>query len=468
MDKKNDNFDKSKSLTSNTDKEKSSDSQSLEQSKEELFQLKKELEAKKKLLEQKLNEIGKSSGENDDNEKNVLPLEKKRRIVVKTNKQSVRPYEENEAENDINKRPKLGVKNILNSDTEKPNEDIFKVVDATIKTTDKVTAKPVLEAKEKKRSGNTNMYKKTPEKPHVDGEYASKIKDQLFDRPMLKKKSEQIMQYDEMPIIDEVVNKNSQVKSFIADDARKVNSRYNRVNLPKFDKDTERTRIFRHELKYYINEADYTMLRNSLNCLLKHDENADEKGEYYIRSLYFDDYMNTALVDKRAGIENRRKYRVRIYGLRDNFIRLERKNKTKDFISKDNLTLSKAEYDSIIVGDMDFLLKKNNPLAHDFYYEMKTKKLKPAVIVDYVREAYVHPIRNLRITFDRNVKSGRYDTSIFSKDVALAPALPPGSVVLEVKFEKGLPDYIIGVLNSITTCRREAISKYALCRKYEG
>ena len=311
----------------------------------------------------------------------------------------------------------------------------------------------------KENSGET-------ERTHIQPEEAA-------PRPMLKTKGQPVQEYDETTLAKESVMQGINVKSISNVPVRHMMKRSEASELDDslpsktYNGEDEEQRIFRHELKYYISEADYYLLRNSLNCLLKHDGNAGENGDYYIRSLYFDDYKNSALVDKLSGVESRKKYRIRIYGLKDDFIRLERKNKTKDYISKDNLVLTREEYDKIIDGNIEFLLKKPEQVAKDFYYEIKTKNLKPAVIVDYVREAYVHPIRNLRITFDKVVKSGRYATSIFDPDVPLATVLPPGTVVLEIKFQKGMPDYLIGVLNTVIASQRSAISKYTLCRKYE-
>jgi len=317
--------------------------------------------------------------------------------------------------------------------------------------------------------------KNIDEKRKIDIEEAdeSRLSD-FAPRPMLKPKEEKAPQYDEETLAKESVLQEVKVKSLGKEPSRRAIKKGSISELDegrktvKSDDDTKEEKVYRHELKYYISEADYYMLRNSLNSLLRHDSNAGDNGDYYIRSLYFDDYKNSALVEKLSGIENRKKYRIRIYGLSDSLIRLERKNKNKDFISKDNLILTREEYDKIIKKDVGFLQKKDSQLAKDFYYEIKTKRLEPAVIVDYVREAYVHPIRNLRVTFDKVVKTGRYATSIFDEGVPLASVLPPGTVVLEIKFQKGLPDYLIGVLNTITASQRSAISKYALCRKYES
>lgn len=56
---------------------------------------------------------------------------------------------------------------------------------------------------------------------------------------------------------------------------------------------------FRHELKYYINYNDYISVRNRIKYVLKLDQNADESGEYFIRSLYYDDIYDSALYEKK-------------------------------------------------------------------------------------------------------------------------------------------------------------------------
>ncbi len=285
-------------------------------------------------------------------------------------------------------------------------------------------------------------------------------------RPMLRPKGQEKPKYDDAKLAVQAAAQDVRIRSLEAAEARK-SPMIKTSARPKRAIRADSERVYRHELKYYISEADYILLSRQLNALLKHDENAGADGDYYIRSLYFDDFKNTALVEKLAGVEKRKKYRIRIYGLKDDMIRLERKNKDKDFISKDSLKLSRAEYDKIMAGDVGFLLKKDNQLAKDFYYEVKTKNLKPTVIVDYVREAYVHPIKNLRITFDKMVKTGRGATDMFDGKVPLATVLKPGTVVMEVKFQHGLPDYLIAVLNTAKAAQRSAISKYALCRKYE-
>ena len=217
---------------------------------------------------------------------------------------------------------------------------------------------------------------------------------------------------------------------------------------------------YRHELKYYINYIDYLSVRQSLRHLLESDSNADKNGDYIIRSLYFDDLGDSALRKKIAGVDNRDKYRIRIYNFSNDVIKLEKKIKNNGYIRKDTITLSEDEYDAIMAGETE-------SLAHEMYLQMKQNMLRPRVIVDYTREAYVMDYQRVRITFDKDLKSTSINGSIFDPDLPTIPMLDRGMVVLEVKFGQYLPDFIRGVLWTLEAPRRSAISKYTICRKYD-
>lgn len=223
----------------------------------------------------------------------------------------------------------------------------------------------------------------------------------------------------------------------------------------------------RHELKYYINYRDYIMLRSSLKSLISADPNTDGNNSYYVRSLYFDDIYNTALTEKIAGSDYRKKYRVRIYNFRDDNIKLEKKFKIGQYIGKKSINLTHDEYDSIIAGDCGFLLDRGEELAKEFYLQMKSNLLRPKVIVDYVREAYVSQFEDCRITFDKDLKASIMLKDIFDPDAPMMPMYDSGVMVLEVKFNKHLPITVKRVLNTITAAERCAISKYVISRRFE-
>ena len=103
---------------------------------------------------------------------------------------------------------------------------------------------------------------------------------------------------------------------------------------------------YRHELKYLISYADKAELVVRLAPVLHLDPHA-QQGGYFIRSLYFDDYWNTAYEEKDAGVLLRKKYRIRIYNCSDRSIKLERKKKFGSYIYKEAAPLTHAEFDAI-------------------------------------------------------------------------------------------------------------------------
>ena len=58
---------------------------------------------------------------------------------------------------------------------------------------------------------------------------------------------------------------------------------------------------YRHELKFLINEGEHAALACRMAPVFKLDKHA-QAGGYTIRSLYYDDYCNSAYEEKDAGI----------------------------------------------------------------------------------------------------------------------------------------------------------------------
>ena len=118
--------------------------------------------------------------------------------------------------------------------------------------------------------------------------------------------------------------------------------------------------------------------------------------------------------------------------------------------------------DKIIDGNYD--IDTDNEILKKFIIDIKTRHLIPSVIVDYERVAYTYPISTVRITFDFNIKSGRYNYNLFDNDSSLTSVIDDNLVVLEVKFDEVLPLHIATVLETIPSFR-QAVSKFALCRE---
>ncbi|TCJ02764.1 polyphosphate polymerase domain-containing protein [Cytobacillus praedii] len=220
----------------------------------------------------------------------------------------------------------------------------------------------------------------------------------------------------------------------------------------------------RHELKFYINVSEYEILRKKLQIVLKKDENMVNEEGYHIRSLYFDNVYDSDLFEKNYGIYKRKKFRVRIYNQSDQIIKLEKKNRYGEMINKESISISRDEYERLLMWDYDFLLDKKASAAKDFYLFMRTQHMSPKIIVDYVREAYMENIEDVRITFDKYLNAAINSIDIFEKDIVTIEALNEPLMIMEVKFNSYLPDYIRDILQ-LDSHQRSAISKYVICRE---
>ena len=225
----------------------------------------------------------------------------------------------------------------------------------------------------------------------------------------------------------------------------------------------------RHELKFFISPVQYQVLSRTLKATLNPDPNGDENNQYHIRSLYFDTAYDSALYDKINGTANRDKYRIRIYNFSDQMIRLECKSKFRDLISKRSVRITRDLAEQLISADPTGLESTASGLVSDTFREMRTNLLHPVVIVDYLREAYLHPAEEVRITFDMQLRSGLNSVDMFNPYLPTVPPFDHDEIILEVKYNQVLPPYIANLLTYALrdgACR-SAISKYVYCRRFE-
>lgn len=221
----------------------------------------------------------------------------------------------------------------------------------------------------------------------------------------------------------------------------------------------------RHEYKHYVNIGDYYILKSKLSAFMIKDPNANRNGRYFIRSLYFDNEDNKILLEKLDGIDNRDKYRIRIYNKSDNIIHLEKKSKRNGRCFKTSVNLTKAECQNILKGNISWLKESNSELLRQLHIQMELNRLKPKTIVDYDREAYIYEPGNIRITFDSDVRTGIYNTDIFDSNISTVPISQNCNIILEVKYDQYLPQTIANIVQ-LGNRRNLSVSKYILCRIY--
>ena len=225
---------------------------------------------------------------------------------------------------------------------------------------------------------------------------------------------------------------------------------------------------WRHEIKYVCSEMQIPDIRNKVSTLCDLDRHVDADGRYYVRSVYFDDYNDTAYYENEMGVDPRRKYRIRLYNGDAEHLLLERKTKFREKTFKESIPLSKEQCGMILLGDwMCANVGKEPPLLQQFYLEYRTKMLRPKVIVEYERIPYVYATGNVRITFDQNISVSGDTGSFFEQSIITRPIMPEGQHVMEVKYDSLIPDFIYNAISG-ERLKRTSYSKYYLCRKIDG
>lgn len=222
-------------------------------------------------------------------------------------------------------------------------------------------------------------------------------------------------------------------------------------------------KVYRNELKYYISYNDYLSLRTMLRSTMNKDKNGNEYNEYFIRSLYFDTLLNDDYYNKMIGIMNRKKIRLRLYNTEHEKVKLEIKNKFNQYMLKETTLIDREDASELIGGNRGVLLKYDD-IAKRVYYFMSKDYYVPRVVIDYEREAYSYPLQNIRLTFDKNIRSNGVDFDIFNENLSMAKVFDDQSMVLEVKYNRILPKWTRDILSKIKG-DKASISKYCLGRE---
>ena len=220
----------------------------------------------------------------------------------------------------------------------------------------------------------------------------------------------------------------------------------------------------RTELKHELNKIDCYLLRNKLKHVMEVDPHATKDGKYLIRSVYFDNFDNKALTQKKEGLLSRDKFRVRLYDYNTNLLNLEKKSKRNNLTYKDKCRITSEEYEKIRFGDIDWMENDSRELIKELYIHMNLYQLKPLTVVDYEREVFIYRHGNVRVTFDSSIKTSFRNNDVLNKDLPMVET-NPDITVLEVKYDEYLPEVIRNLLQ-ISDRRKGTYSKYQISRMY--
>lgn len=214
----------------------------------------------------------------------------------------------------------------------------------------------------------------------------------------------------------------------------------------------------RHEEKYLIDYRQYAALKRRAMDILTPDLHG-ASGSYVITSLYYDDPMDNALLEKQDGLACHTKFRVRTYDGSDGIIKLEQKVKQGLLTKKQTAPITREQI-PFLGWNTDSFEGKPRELA----LQMQAACLRPAVTVRYRRDAFFFRGTDLRLTFDTGLELlPPVAESLFDADGTGIPVLDKNTVIMELKYGSYLPAFI-RTLTAVPATQL-SLSKYALCRE---
>lgn len=219
----------------------------------------------------------------------------------------------------------------------------------------------------------------------------------------------------------------------------------------------------RHENKYLVDEKTYLHIYDRLLEYMELDE-FNKKNEFYtISNIYYDTKDNQLIRKSLSKPKYKEKLRLRAYGVPrpDTQVYLEIKKKYCGLVNKrrTNINLDEA-YEFVNSGiKPETKPYMNKQVINEVEYILKLYDLEPKVYIAYDRIAlFSKENRDLRITFDTNIRTRRTDLKLEHGDDGTA-LISKGQWLMEVKAENTIPIWLSKFLSEEKVYKR-SFSKY--------
>ncbi|MFC6647915.1 MULTISPECIES: polyphosphate polymerase domain-containing protein [Paenibacillus] len=219
----------------------------------------------------------------------------------------------------------------------------------------------------------------------------------------------------------------------------------------------------RYENKYLFDHESYLKLYHELLEYMEPDAYNKQHEYYSITNLYYDTPQNSLIRSSLAKPKYREKLRIRAYGIPegDTRVYLEIKKKVLGLVNKRRTPLKLDEAYAFIESgrEPEFESYMNKQVIGEIKYLLTRYDLQPKLYLSYDRKAmFCKNNRDLRITFDTNIRCRRYDLKM-EHGVYGEELLEPGQWLMEVKAEKTIPVWLARMLSE-HQMYRTSFSKY--------
>ena len=219
----------------------------------------------------------------------------------------------------------------------------------------------------------------------------------------------------------------------------------------------------RYEHKYKLDKETFLNVLSVIDEHMIIDAHNVDYKPYTIANIYYDtpdDYLIRRSLQKP---EYKEKLRLRAYGVPtlDSKVYLEIKKKFDGIVNKRRTTLKlKEAYEFVETGVppvmQDYM---NRQVISELEYFLKIYDLSPKLYLAYDRIAYFEKgNKDLRISFDMNIRSRRYDLKLEKGDYG-EKLLPDDVYLMEIKTSLAKPLWFTNMLAEFDI-KRNRFSKY--------
>lgn len=224
----------------------------------------------------------------------------------------------------------------------------------------------------------------------------------------------------------------------------------------------------RHESKFLIDKNIYEDIQKELLKYMELDEYNRSHEFYTISNIYYDTKDNHLIRTSLSRPQYKEKLRIRAYGVPESNekVYLEIKKKVCGVVNKRRTTLKLQEaYDFVNTGKKPELMGyMNGQVINEIEYLLKAYNLEPKLYLAYDRLAmFGRENRNLRITFDTNIRTRRYDLGLEMGDYG-EKLMGNNQWLMELKSEKNIPLWLSSLFSEYKVYNT-SFSKYG--REYE-
>jgi len=177
----------------------------------------------------------------------------------------------------------------------------------------------------------------------------------------------------------------------------------------------------RYEKKFMLNHATFQEIQRRFEEHMEMDEFNKANGIYTVSNIYYDTPDNELIYRSLAKPLYKEKLRLRAYGVPKSTAKgyLEIKKKYKGLVNKRRTSMTIEEAKAFIATGIKPEEKSyhNKQVINEIDFFIKRYTLQPALYIAYDRTAYFSKqSRDLRITFDNNIRTRRYDLTLEAGD----------------------------------------------------